>query len=118
MSDDNRQSSPFSFGGDHEPSRPGRGSSGSRPWVLVLVVLGLVVAAAAAYYHFHPDAVRQALSGTALELPSTQTHAYKWKDAKGTWQLTESPPPEGTPYETISVRSDTNILPMAPAQKR
>nr|PZN70433.1 MAG: hypothetical protein DIU62_00120 [Pseudomonadota bacterium] len=27
--------------------------------------------------------------------------AYRWKDAKGQWVLSDRPPPEGTSYEEI-----------------
>ena len=44
----------------------------------------------------------------------TTTRAYKWRDADGGWQITDTPPSGDTPYETIEVRSDTNVLPLPP----
>lgn len=106
---------PFSFG--HEPDEeqaPRRG--GPRPrrrrgWLLVLVLLVLLAGAAVAVWHFQPALLRNALRGTPLTPPPTVTHAYKWRDAQGNWHISDRPPPAGTPYQSIEVRSDENIVP-------
>lgn len=37
--------------------------------------------------------------------------AYKWRDAKGHWQLTDDPPPAGIKYDIIVVNPNRNTLP-------
>ena len=54
------------------------------------------------------------LKGTPLELAAPLTRAYKWRDAEGNWQIGERPPADGTPYETIEVSGDMNVLPLPP----
>lgn len=36
---------------------------------------------------------------------------YRWRDDAGTTQLTDTPPPDGRPYEVVRIRADTNLLP-------
>jgi|CXWL01.1.fsa_nt_gi hypothetical protein len=38
---------------------------------------------------------------------------YKWKDAKGVWNVTDQPP-KGRDYETVRVNPDTNVVPSEP----
>jgi len=84
-----------------------------------LVIL-ICVAAAAAYY-FNPKAkkyiddlfvekykIKETIQKTTGD---AETTAYKWRNDLGVWQLTQTPPPEGTPYEEVKVRSDTNVIP-------
>ena len=81
-------------------------------WLKVLLALCAIAAAGAGYlYVLDPQLGRQLLGGTALEPAATVTTAYKWRDAKGNWQLTQEPPPEGTPYEVLETRSGDNIVP-------
>lgn len=36
---------------------------------------------------------------------------YRWKDAQGRTQLTDSPPPAGQSYETVRIDPNTNVVP-------
>ena len=36
---------------------------------------------------------------------------YKWRDAKGVLQITDTPP-KGRKYELVTVRQDMNVVPM------
>ena len=36
---------------------------------------------------------------------------YRWRTPEGQWQISDTPPPEGARYETVSLRHDTNVLP-------
>ena len=81
-------------------------------WLKVLLTLCAIAAAGAGYlYVFDPQLGRQLLDGTALEPAATVTTAFKWRDTKGNWQLTQEPPPEGTSYEVLEARSNDNIVP-------
>lgn len=37
---------------------------------------------------------------------------YRWRDDAGTLQLTQMPP-QGRPYERVSIPSERNVIPMA-----
>ena len=43
---------------------------------------------------------------------------YKRKDAKGNWYYSNQPPEEGEEAEKIIYRSDTNVLPPLPDDKK
>jgi len=86
---------------------------------LTLVIL-LCVATGAAYY-FNPQAkkfidgmlednykIRETIRKTTGD---QETTVYKWRNDLGELQLTQTPPPEGTPYDEVKVRSDTNVIP-------
>ena len=45
-------------------------------------------------------------------LGSSSATLYKWRNGQGVWQYTQSPPPQGVPYQEVEVRSDTNVLPL------
>jgi hypothetical protein len=105
----------YSFGGDPSPHRPGARRPKRRGAVLAtLAVLALAGAGAAYLYVYQPQTVREVLGDSPLAPPPTMTTAYKWQAADGSWHITDSPPAQGTPYETITVTSDTNILPLPP----
>ena len=87
-------------------------------WLKLLLALLVVSAAGGGYlYLFDPQLGRQLLIGTPLQLPASVVTAYKWRDAKGNWQLSGDPPPEGTAYEVLETRSDDNIVPALPLKK-
>ena len=85
---------------------------------LVLVIL-LCVAGGAAYY-FNPQAkkfidgllqdkykIKDAITKSA----NPETTFYKWHNDLGVLQLTQNPPAEGIPYETVTVSNDANVIP-------
>jgi hypothetical protein len=79
-------------------------------WLLLILAL-----AAAATFYFFPDSVRQLRE----QLPdSALTHrtdrVYKWQNARGDWQITDTPPPAGIHYERQDYRDDVNVLPVPP----
>ena len=76
-------------------------------WLLVLVI---ALAGIGAWLYLNPDEHRRLLADTPLAPKSSVTTAYKWKDASGTWQLTDTPPENGE-YETLQYRGDDNIMP-------
>ena len=79
---------------------------------LLFLVFCLMVAGI--YLYNEPDAW-QRLRGTIdepLGLKSKSVTMYKWKNNEGVVQYTQSPPPQGVPYEEVELRSDVNILPL------
>ena len=100
---------PFDFAGETERgvSSPPRG----RGWAMVLLIAVLLTAGAAYFWFFDRERANRWLEkAPAITGPSVTT-AYKWRDASGSWQITDQPPPGDTPYEKVEVRSDVNIVP-------
>lgn len=85
-----------------------------------LLLLALIAAALWAWWTYAPDSVpvvvRQQLS-PIVAAPATNPVLYKWKDDQGHWNVSDQPP-EGRPYETVTIDPDTNVLPsgVAPEQ--
>ena len=77
--------------------------------IYVLVIL--VAAAAGGYLYLHPEVTRPLLQGTPMELPPAETKLYKWRDATGQWQVSDTPPGGGIKYEVLHYRSDANVVP-------
>ena len=82
---------------------------------MALLVLGV---AFGAVYILKPDWIRPLLRGTPLEPPMSITEAYKWRGSDGSWQITDIPPPEGTPYEVIRVRDPSIVPKVVPRERR
>ena len=83
-------------------------------WLKPALLLAAAAAGAVGYAWFvDRDLGRRVLGGTPLAPPPVVTTAYKWRDASGNWQLTDTPPPQGTPYETLEASGDANVMPSA-----
>lgn len=98
---------PFDFAAEPDATRPARGSGRALVWLIVVLLGG---GAGYLWYFDRDRAERWLENAPALTGPSVTT-AYKWRDASGSWQITDQPPPEGVSYETVRIRSDVNILP-------
>jgi hypothetical protein len=84
--------------------------------ILALVIL--IAAAAGGYLYLHPEVIRPLLQGTPLALPPAETKLYKWRDATGQWQVSDTPPGAGVKYEILQYRSDVNVVPALPEKKK
>jgi len=84
----------------------------------LIVIILLLLAAFAATLYLRPDLRREMrdLPPVQAVAPNTTT-AYKWQDAQGRWHITDKPPAKGIPYQTLTVHSDTNVLPPLPEKK-
>ena len=80
-----------------------------KPGQLVLWLLPVAMIGVAGYWYFKPHTapswVRERVPGMLTTAP-----AYKWRDDKGNWHITDKPP-EHYPYETLTYRSDANVIP-------
>ena len=83
-------------------------------WRVLLGIVLIVAAVGAYFYVFERERLARALEGTPIELPATTTEVYKWRDERGRWHITDDPPEENIPYETMKYRSDDNVLPLSP----
>ena len=93
--------------------------------ILVLVIL--LLAAAGGYLYLHPEVMEPLLRatplepllrGTPLEPPPAETTLYKWRDANGQWQVSDTPPAGGVKYEVLKYRSDVNVIPSSVPEKK
>jgi len=81
-----------------------------KKFLLIIVVLLIV----AGIYVYQTPAYRAWFERQSDEiLPDTVTHnkVYRWKDQKGQWQLSDSPPAKGIDYEEVEYHKDTNVIP-------
>ncbi len=76
-----------------------------------IIILLIVLSGAGGYLYLNPDVWQPWVKGTPLEPAPTTTRLYKWQDENGQWQITDRPPTDGTSYENLEYRSDTNIVP-------
>jgi hypothetical protein len=88
-------------------------------WLRGLLALLVLAAAVAAWWWYAPDGIPSVMREQVV-IPLTDLVAakpdvlYKWKDAKGQWNVTDQPP-VGRPYEAIRVNPNTNVLPAGEA---
>ena len=78
------------------------------------LLLALLVAGGI-FLYLNPDYRSRLLSSTSeMITPVATSRIYKWRNARGDWQLTDTLPPEGISYEILEHRSDENVLPRPP----
>lgn len=81
----------------------------------VFLFILLVAAIVGGYYLYeNPRVVEPLIEGTPLEETIGKTKLYKWRDAGGTWQVSDKPPAGGIDYEVVEYRHDANIIPSLP----
>jgi hypothetical protein len=78
-------------------------------WLLIFLLL-----AAGVYVYLDPELKSQLLNQTPLPGQPRTVQAYKWQNARGEWQITDTLPPEGIEYERLEHRTDENVLPVPP----
>jgi hypothetical protein len=77
----------------------------------LLVLVALILAIAAVLWRLYPELIWPLVEQTPLKAPlSTSKPIYQWRDAQGVLQVTDEPPPAGTPYEVKQYSLDANIL--------
>jgi hypothetical protein len=79
-------------------------------WLLLALLL-----AGGVFLYLNPAYYSRLVNSADLILtPVSTSRIYKWRNARGEWQLTDRVPPEGIAYEILEHRSDENILPVPP----
>lgn len=83
----------------------------------LLLALLLIAAAAAAVWLFAPDYIpaewRAALHRDPrddADSPHYAPKVYRWRDAAGVLQVTDTPPAD-RPFEEVRINPDTNVVP-------
>ena len=78
-------------------------------WLLIIL---LCIAGITVYLN---PALKSRLLNNAPELIAPEpVRAYKWRNTRGEWQITDHLPPKGVEYETLEHHRDENILPLPP----
>jgi hypothetical protein len=79
-------------------------------WLLLILAL-----AAAVFLYLSPETGRRLKEQlTRPDFTHKTDRLYKWRDGKGEWQITDTPPANGTEYEQLNYRDDVNVLPVPP----
>ena len=83
---------------------------------LLLIVLLLTVGIVLYLKPGYRDRIQDLSSdiGMPRVTPKKTARLYKWRDARGNWQITDQLPPEGIEYEKLEYREDVNVLPRPP----
>jgi hypothetical protein len=62
------------------------------------------------WWRYWPDSLPPLVSERLARSPVANPPLYKWRDARGQWQITDRPPPD-RPYEEVRVDPRQNVVP-------
>ena len=82
----------------------------------LIIIFGLILYQSPVLQHkissVLPESVNQQLEAISPDNALNKTPAlYKWKDKKGQWIVSDIPPKDGSPYETLRYNRNTNVIP-------
>ena len=77
---------------------------------IVFLLIVAIAAAGAAWWYFAPQTMPDWVARKVPGSPSLGPPLYKWRDAKGRLQVTDTPPAD-RPYETVRYDPNTNVVP-------
>ena len=77
---------------------------------IVLLLILAIGAAGAAWWYFAPQTMPDWVARKVPGSPSLGPPLYKWRDAKGHLQVTDTPPAD-RPYETVRYDPAINVVP-------
>ena len=80
-----------------------------RKLILFLFIIAVIVGITA----YMDKDVRDWILQTSGQAPG-KSKVYKWRDSNGVWQISNSPPADGTPYTEQEYLHDTNVVPALP----
>ena len=89
------------------PAPAWRTQSG-RVWPFFLVLL--LAAAGWGWWYLAPDTLPDAIRRQLPVSARANPVLYKWKDDKGRWHATDTPPSD-RPYQTLTFDPRTNVVP-------
>lgn len=78
------------------------------PGWLILLVCALLTTAA--LWWWQPAMLQQTWQQIDQTISGAST-LYRWKDARGREQVSDTPPTDGTPFETLNYQHNVNIMP-------
>ena len=73
-----------------------------------------------AYYLYQNEAIFETLMGKVHQIAPglNQSTLYKWKNSKGEWQITDTPPNQGIVFTTITSQDQVNVMPSPSSKKK
>lgn len=77
----------------------------------LLLLLALLGAAAAWVWYQAPEYLPPVLRIKNPQSTDYSPTLYRWKDDQGRTQVTDAPPEDGRPYETVIIDPKTNVVP-------
>ena len=80
----------------------------------------LSIIATAALYLYLDDALLTKLMGKVHQVAPelNKSTLYKWKNSKGEWQITDTPPNQGIVFTTITSQDQVNVMPGPNSKKK
>ena len=84
------------------------------------LLAGLLLGALGWWWMGHPGYTTRAqrLERLEAEARANEPRLYRWRDARGVLQVTDTPPPKGIKAERVDLREDVNVVPMSsPAEE-
>ncbi|VAW92096.1 hypothetical protein MNBD_GAMMA23-895 [hydrothermal vent metagenome] len=84
--------------------------------ILFVIIFGILLYLSPALRHkinsALPQNISQKLQGIQPQILSDKTKPlFKWKNNKGEWLISDTPPSDGTKYETLQYNPNTNVIP-------
>lgn len=79
----------------------------------------IISIAVAAFFLYQDDKMRGELIGSIYQVAPELNNStlYKWKNNKGEWQITDTPPKKGIKFTTISTQDQVNVI-ASPTDKK
>ena len=81
------------------------------PIVITVVIIGLL--AVLGFWYFNPHT---APVWVRSFIPEAPVRLYKWTDADGQVQYSNTPPPAGVAFEMVDYWEDANVIPDRPLE--
>jgi hypothetical protein len=86
-------------------------------WILLAIVL-VVAGGGFAWWRHAPDSMPAFVKPYLPVSPESNPPLYRWRDDQGRVHVTDRPPEDGRPYETLKFHPDTNVVPPLDGRKR
>ena len=81
----------------------------------VILFIVAVLLAISVYLYYNPGYQEQIKRlSSDVGITKKTARVYKWRNAKGEWQITDQLPPEGIEYERLEYHEDETVLPLPP----
>jgi hypothetical protein len=78
-------------------------------WKKIIIFLVIIATSVVALAYYNPSFKHWLLQSSGKL--QDKSIVYKWQDANGQWQVSNQPPPAGTPFTKQEYLHDSNVLP-------
>jgi hypothetical protein len=94
-----------------------RGRIRGPTWLVLLALVALGVGGWA-WWRYAPDSLPDFIRHQLPASPVANPPLYRWRDAQGRVHVTDRPPEDDRPYETLRYHPDTNVVPSLDGRPR